>query len=490
MTIDTAMPAIQHHHQDAGRHPTLRARLARLFPRWFRNQLLASLLINCAALAAFCLPLWYAWHNQIEDGRTDLILADARRLAADFRARGVDTLAARIHDRVGSSLNDTQQVIQLLAPDGARVAGNLPYVPPGSYQPNTRYTFRIEHHGKTEILSMALEELPGGYRLWVGRDITRYGALERIFILGMAGSALIVFLFSAMMAVGTRRAMLNRVQAINHTTAAIVGGDLSQRLHPAHADEEFDMLTGTLNGMLDQIVNLIQNVRHASNAIAHDLRTPLAELRSSLEHLTIARPPPERTFGAIDDAIADVDRVIAIFNAIMRLAEIDSGTRRAGFKGFDLGRLIGDAVEFYAPVADEAGIGLGHEVEDGMKVHGDPLLLAQAIGNLIDNALKYAGSGSTIRIGASRDAGQVAITVADNGPGIAQPYRDKAAERFFRLDQCRASPGVGLGLALVQAVAHLHGGALRLEDNAPGLRAVIMLRTEIPSHHPTPPEAS
>jgi len=475
------------HHQMHG-SGSFRARLVRLFPRWFRNQLLASLLLNCAALAAFCLPLWYAWNNQIEEGRTDLILADARRLAADFRARGVDTLATRIHDRVGSNLNDTQQVIQLLAPDGARVAGNLPYVPPGAYQPNTGYAFRIEQQGRTKILSMALAELPGGYHLWVGRDTTRYVALERIFILGMGGSALIVFLFSAITAARTRRTMLNRVQAIDRTTAAIVGGDLSQRLHPAHADEEFDMLTGTLNGMLDQIVNLIQNVRHASNAIAHDLRTPLTELRSSLEHLSITRPPPEPTFDAIDHTIADVDRVIAIFNAIMRLAEIDSGTRRAGFKAFDLGRLIGEAVEFYAPVAEEAGIGLNHLGADGLMVRGDPLLVAQAIGNLIDNALKYAGSGSTIRIGASRDAGQVIIGVADNGPGIAPPYRDKVAERFFRLDQSRASPGAGLGLALVQAVAHLHGGALLLSDNGPGLRAAFMLKAD--SAELTPPEAA
>jgi hypothetical protein len=217
-------------------------------------------------------------------------------------------------------------------------------------------------------------------------------------------------------------------------------------------------------------------VRNVSNSIAHDLRTPLAELRSRLEELTLIRPPAEETYMEIDGAVADVDRVIKIFDALLRLAEIDAGMRRSGFVSMDISDLAANAVEFYEPAAELKGIDLSIRCVGPLTVAGDPVLLAQALSNLIDNALKFAPANGTIDVAVhKRPDGSVQISVADNGPGIQDEEKDKVFERFYRGDASRGTPGVGLGLSLVQAVAKLHGSALELSNLRPGLQVILTL---------------
>jgi len=236
------------------------------------------------------------------------------------------------------------------------------------------------------------------------------------------------------------------------------------------------MLAHTVNRMLDQIEHLVHGVRNVSNAIAHDLRTPLAELRYRLEELVLTRPAPEETFAEIDTAIADVDQVIAIFNALLRLAEIDNGTRQSGFVEMEVGNVAGEVAEFYLPLAELKDVTLTFSSSGKLNVGGDPLLLAQAIGNLIDNALKYAPrDGSITVIARQRPDRRIEVVIADDGPGIPDHEKPKVAERFYRSDASRGTPGVGLGLSLVAAVARLHGGSLELGDNHPGLRATLLL---------------
>jgi signal transduction histidine kinase len=279
-----------------------------------------------------------------------------------------------------------------------------------------------------------------------------------------------------------RRALLNRVESMRTTVQAIVRGDLGYRLPTARSGDELDTLSLTINSMLDQIEQLVHGIRNVSNAIAHDLRTPLAELRSRLEELALTRPAPEETFAELDGAVADVDRVIRIFNALLRLAEIDTGARRSGFVEVSATELASDAVEFYLPAAEEKGVGLSFRATEPISVGGDPVLLAQAVGNLIDNALKYAGDGGSIVVEVSqRPGGGVEISVADRGPGIPDAEKVKVTERFYRGDLSRGTPGVGLGLTLVEAVAKLHGGGLQLEDNHPGLRAVMLIEGSLVS---------
>jgi signal transduction histidine kinase len=227
----------------------------------------------------------------------------------------------------------------------------------------------------------------------------------------------------------------------------------------------------------EALIEMIHSARNVSNAIAHDLRTPLTELRSRLEvlMLTLKRQGNEDILSELEVALTDVDRVIGIFNALLRLAEIDAGVRRSGFTSCDLETIVSDAVEFYQPVAELQRVTLSLKVSGDLKIVADPLLLAQAIGNLIDNALKFARDGGEVNVAAARHGDIIAISVADDGPGIPDAEKPKVTERFYRGDASRGTPGVGLGLALVKAVATLHRGSLELADNKPGLVATLNL---------------
>jgi signal transduction histidine kinase len=227
------------------------------------------------------------------------------------------------------------------------------------------------------------------------------------------------------------------------------------------------------------LMELMQGVKNVSNSIAHDLRTPLGELRSRLEDLSMTRPPADETFSGIDSAIADVDGVMRIFNALLRLAEIDSGARRSGFAPVDIAKVAGDAAEFYQPLAEDKGLTLRFESSGELTAAGDATLLAQAIANLLENALKYANG--TIAVTAAQHRGdEIEIAVSDDGPGIPDEEKPRVKERFYRSDASSRTPGVGLGLSLVTAIARLHGGDLELSDNHPGLRAGLLLSCSKP----------
>jgi signal transduction histidine kinase len=319
----------------------------------------------------------------------------------------------------------------------------------------------------------------GRYNLLVGRDNRLFAPLEKRFWYGLAGAIAVLSIAGILIGVITRRALMSRVESIRQTISAIIHGDLKHRLPTHLKDDELNTLSRTINGMLEQIELLVHGVRNVSNAIAHDLRTPLAELRSRLEELALIRPPAAETFQEIDGAVADVDRVIRIFDALLRLAEIDAGMRRSGFVPLDVADLAATAVEFYAPAAELKNIALTFHSDGPLPVSGDPVLLAQALSNLIDNALKFAPANGAIDVAVRRRSdGAGEIAVSDDGPGIADAEKAKVMERFYRGDASRGTPGVGLGLSLVQAVAKLHGYALELTDRDPGLRIVLSLAAQ------------
>jgi signal transduction histidine kinase len=260
--------------------------------------------------------------------------------------------------------------------------------------------------------------------------------------------------------------------------SAIIHGDLKHRLPTHLSDDELNTLSRTINGMLAQIDLLVHGVRNVSNAIAHDLRTPLAELRSRLEQLSLIRPSAEETFAEVDDAVSDVDRVIRIFDALLRLAEIDAGLRRSGFVSVDIAELAGAAVEFYSPAAELKRIALTFHADGPLPISGDPVLLAQALSNLIDNALKFTPEDGAIAIKVEKHDDGAEVSVTDTGPGVKEAEREKVVERFYRGDASRGTPGVGLGLSLVQAVAKLHGSTLVLVNRNPGLSVAFTLNAD------------
>jgi len=431
--------------------------------------------LGITALVLFAAPLWYAWQVTIQDGRSEILQADSQRLTDVYRRDGGDALKNFIATRVQMQIAGdrilllTDSALQPLAGNLSHWPGNLP-----TTQGNYRINIDIGERATQDTL-VHVAQL-GQYFLLVGRDNKLFAPLERRFWYGLTAAIAVLSIAGLLVGLITRRALMSRIYSIGQTVSAIIHGDLKHRLPTHLSDDELNTLARTINGMLDQIELLVHGVRNVSNSIAHDLRTPLAELRSRLEGLALVKPSPETTFAEIDGAVADVDRVIHIFDALLRLAEIDAGMRRSGFVSLDLADLAATAVEFYAPAAEVRNIALTFHADGPLSVSGDPILLAQALSNLIDNALKYAPENGVIDVAVRHRADTKAeIAVTDNGPGINDSEKTKVVERFYRGDASRGTPGVGLGLSLVQAVAKLHGGTLELSNRDPGLCVVLVL---------------
>src|SRR5271170_2956658 len=434
--------------------------------------------LGITALVLFAAPLWYAWQVTIQDGRSEILQADAQRLADVYRREGSSGLKSFIDTRVHMQIAG-DRILLLTDVSLQPLAGNLFQWPRKLPAATGNYRVDIDtvDHGIQETL-VHVARL-GRYYLLVGRDNKLFAPLQTRFWYGLAAAIAVLCIAGLLVGLITRRALMSRVHSIRRTVSAIIHGDLKHRL-PTHLnDDELNTLSRTINGMLDQIELLVHGVRNVSNSIAHDLRTPLAELRSRLEQLSLIRPSSDETYTEIDGAVADVDRVIRIFDALLRLAEIDAGLRRSGFVLLDVSDLAANAVEFYEPAAELKSIDLKFRTDGPVWISGDPVLLAQALSNLIDNALKYAPQNGAIEVAVQkRDAVGAEISVSDNGPGIVDAEKSKVVERFYRGDASRGTPGVGLGLSLVQAVAKLHGNPIEMCDNNPGLRVVLKVAIE------------
>ena len=433
--------------------------------------------LGLTALVLFAAPLWYAWQVTIQDGRAEILQADAQRLTDIYRRDGAEAVKTFIDTRVKMQIAGERI---LLLTDSAMhpLAGNLLAWP--ATVPQTPGNYRIQVNvGKGDQQALVHVAMLGDYNLLVGRDNALFQPLQTRFWYGLSAAVAVLSIAGLLVGIITRRALMSRVDSIRQTVSAIIHGDLKHRLPTHLSDDELNTLSRTINGMLDQIELLVHGVRNVSNSIAHDLRTPLAELRSRLEELSLIRPSTDETYAEIDGAVADVDRVIRIFDALLRLAEIDAGMRRSGFVSLDVADLAANAVEFYEPAAELKDIDLKMRSNGPLLVSADPVLLAQALSNLIDNALKYAPDHGSIEVAVQRrDDLRAEISVSDNGPGIDDAEKSKVMQRFYRGDASRGTPGVGLGLSLVQAVAKLHGSTLELRDNNPGLRVVMTVPIE------------
>jgi signal transduction histidine kinase len=462
--------------------------MARVFRSSATTLAVGYVLLACVALVLFAAPLRYAWQATIEDFRFELLQEDSQRLTHVFELRGPAGLASFVDERVRMQIPG-ERMLLFVGPGGQSLAGNIPGWPRSVPIRAGSYTLPVDLDGRHANVAMVLTALPGGYHLLVGRDVDRFAPIERRFWYGLAAAVAVLTVAGLIGAILIRHALLARIQGIQQTVAAIMRGDLSHRLEVRSRGDELDTLAQTINRLLEQVEQLVHGIANVSNSIAHDLRTPLAELRSRLEELSLTRPPAEEAYGEIDAALADVDGVIRIFNALLRLAEIDAGLRRSNFVATDLTEIAAKAVEFYLPAAELKGLSLSFRDPGPVWARCDPVLFSQAVNNLIDNALKFVTAGGHIGIELVYPSeASVAVVVADDGPGIPERDRPKAAERFFRGDLSRGTPGVGLGLSLVQAIAKLHGGSLELGDNNPGLRASIIIErgARAPGHAAEP----
>jgi signal transduction histidine kinase len=441
--------------------------------------------LGIVALVLFAAPLWYAWQVTIQEGRAEILQADAQRLTDVFHRDGAAGLKSFIDARVGMQIAG-ERILLLTDASLHPLAGNLSMWPASVPVKAGNYTIQVELGDKGTQPALVHVAMVGGDNLLVGRYNTIFAPLESRFWYGLAAAIAVLSIAGLLVGLITRRALMARVNSIRQTVSAIIHGDLKHRLPTQLNDDELNTLSRTINGMLEQIELLVHGVRNVSNSIAHDLRTPLAELRSRLEELALIRPSADETYAEIDGAVADVDRVIRIFDALLRLAEIDAGLRRSGFVALDLNELAANAVEFYAPAAELKNIDLIYRSDRPVSVSGDPVLLAQALSNLIDNALKYAPVDGAIEVVVlTRSDGTAEVSVSDNGPGIAESEKSKVVERFYRGDASRGTPGVGLGLSLAQAIAKLHGSALELSDRHPGLRVALCIPVDTAGNAPS-----
>jgi signal transduction histidine kinase len=267
---------------------------------------------------------------------------------------------------------------------------------------------------------------------------------------------------------------MRRIETISNTSRNIVGEDLQQRLPVTHPGDELDHLAASINTMLDRIQTLMEDLRQVTTDIAHDLRTPLTRLRQRLELASRPEVDAQSVRETLALTVMEIDSILAIFAALLHIAQLEGGPRRATFKEVDLGELLGTIGEIYRPMAEDNGQHLLERVDGSLQVQGERELLMQLFANLIENALRHTPRGSTVAIDARRSNGEIIVSVVDDGPGIPQSMREKVLQRFFRLEASRTTVGSGLGLSLANAIVKVHGARLELSDASPGLRAAVI----------------
>jgi signal transduction histidine kinase len=373
-------------------------------------------------------------------------------------------------------------------PLGQRVVGNVDGVPVNILQDPGIYSFEYQvprvneegeqtmRQGTAVVRSLVLDS---GFILVVGRDVVERRGFTAIIFGGFVWGVVGIVVFSLIAGLLTALRVLRRIDAINSTATKIMSGNLAERIPVTKRNDEFDGLATSLNLMLGRIESLMQGLKEVTDNVAHDLKTPLTRLRNKAEAALRDAADGEARREALETVIAESDKLIKTFNALLMIARAEAGAPSGALTEIDLSAVAADVAELYGPVAEEQDMTLETAVTDGIKLRANRELIGQALVNLVENALKHFeksdGRNGRIVIGVRQQAGRVLIEVSDNGPGVPAEERERVLQRWVRLEKSRTEPGSGLGLSLVAAVARLHGGTFRLEDNAPGVRAVMDL---------------
>jgi signal transduction histidine kinase len=438
-----------------------------------------------ALFAAFLLG-YFAWNTRrlITEQITETVDAEIQGLGEQYRQGGIRRLVFAIE---GRSRRPGSSLYLLTTAAGEGLAGNVGSLATGILdKPGwTETIYRrldeqdsSEHHALVRVI-----QLPGGFHLLVGRDLDERERLYDVVISAGRWSVAIVVVLGLAGGFFVTRRVLKRIDAMTETTQTIMQGDLHERLPIAGTGDELDRLAGNLNAMLERIEALMRGLKEVSDNIAHDLKTPLTRLRNRCEEALRAPENEPQYRAALESTIEESDALIRTFNALLMIARAESGQARDDMIEFDAAEIARDVGELYEPLADDKGLNLKVDASAAAPVRGNRELISQALANLIDNAIKYAapkgaqvnGHSVEIVVKATEQGDRILLTVADRGPGIPLADRGRVLERFVRLEQSRSEPGSGLGLSLAAAVARLHGGEFRLEDNHPGLISVISL---------------
>jgi signal transduction histidine kinase len=451
-------------------------------------QLTLVYLVVFALFAAFLLG-YFAFNTRrlINEQIATIVNDETQLLQAQYNQAGIRRLVGIVEvrsRRPGSSL------YLVTTPIGEGLAGNVGSLEPGVLESQgwveTAYRRLEEPESAEHTALVRVTLLPGGIRILVGRDLDERERMFHIITLAGRWSVAIVIVLGILGGLFVSRRVLRRVDAMTGTAKTIMAGDLTGRLPVIGSGDEFDRLAFNLNDMLARIESLMYGLKEVTDNVAHDLKTPLTRLRNRCEAALRSAKSEAEFRQVLEQTIEESEGLIRTFDALLMIARAESGEVRDGMSEFDAAEVARDVSELYAPLAEDKGLTLEVDVKQHAAVKGNRELVSQALANLVDNAIKYAaprekaadavnGAHSGIRVTADAEPDRIVLTVSDHGPGIPTAERSRVVDRFVRLEQSRSQPGSGLGLSLVSAVARLHGGELKLEDNAPGLRARITL---------------
>ena len=424
----------------------------------------------------------------VEQQIDDSVLRESRLLADVYATRGLEALERGIKRRT-NELGSPRRYYLLQDRTGRFIAGNLSSMAPRE----GRFVMAVPETGADAHKDLRIDPesmVAQGWRLSAGEFLlvgeNRYRLLktrEAIITAVGWGTAITVLLAlggGIVVAIG----YLRRIEEVNRAIRSIMEGDLSRRVPTRGGRDEMDHLAANLNAMLERIQLLMESLKRVSDDIAHDLRTPLSRLRQRLEGAR-STANADGHIAVIEQSIAEVDAILDTFTALLRIAQIESGTRRAAFAEVNLSQVISAVVETYTAVAEDRGHRMQASVAAGVMVDGDRELILQMAANLVENAIQHTAPGA-ITVQLSAEPGAQVLRVQDTGPGIPQSERGKVFRRFYRLERHRTTPGNGLGLALVKAVIDLHGGSIELDDNAPGLCVTVRFRPLAARNRPSP----
>lgn len=446
----------------------------------------------CTTLIVLRVQSYYqSLSTSYEDIRS-LIDAHAEEIDQGIEKYGASYAKYLVH----AIIEDTQDKhLYLLFRDGKSLTGNLGAWPADIDPKATWQEISIPPQGQDSGQDNEQDKEPGKpvhllvktssykhktYTLLVGYDLQRVDMLRDTLLRVAISNALLSLFMSFVISVMVVWLINFYLQGINRAAERVMRGQLKYRVPVSGANDQFDKLSANINGMLDWIAALLGTVRDSTNALAHDMRTPLSRHRLELRALTDDPDLPQKTREKIRDAVKRVDGIVEMFDNILSIAKAESRSGTELFVPFNITETVEDVIEFYAALLEKKNMRLAMDIPAWpVRLIGDKQLVTQAIVNLLDNAAKYTPEGSEIKISLKQEEGYIVIIIADNGPGIPAHLLDKAKERFFRVDESRNTPGTGLGLSLVEAVAGLHHGTLALEDNKPGLRAVLTLSSNM-----------
>lgn len=404
----------------------------------------------------------------------EFVLSEIAMFQADFEVDGPEGVLGLIRERIEAD-HSGHWAYLYLDPAGRRLAGNIAQWPQQAVGSDGFVDLPARGRGSGGKVRAHEAHLPDGARILVGLndfEVTEMrAALGRAIGVGL-GAMLLLAVGGGLL---VTRASMRQVESIARVTQEIMAGDLRRRVPLTGSEDEFDRLGRNINLMLDRIVELMQAVRGITDNIAHDLRLPLARHRDRLEAALRQPPAGEELSRFIGQSIEEVDSILGTFGALLRIANVESGTLRESFAEVDLSAIVRDAEQFFEPIASASGKAIVVDAVPGLRMVGNRDLLFQALANLVDNALKFSPEGRPLQITLLRSGDRARLVVADKGPGVPPQERHKVFQRMYRLDTSRSTPGSGLGLSLVRAVALLHEGDCVIEDNHSGARVVLDL---------------